>query len=144
MTSYARIPSVSEQQENAFQLNARSSSCKSNLKRTRFKQGRAIGCQQNEDSRTSGPRLGTLFFFFFCFLCLFFSCFKPKFYFLAICISCISLQYFRISEENEMWWSLFLRIITNIRVTFQSRQSNIEAANFFSSSTPISAIEVHK
>ena len=43
-----------------------------------------------------------------------------------------------------MWWSSFYRIVPNSRVIFQSRQSNIEAAKLFSSSTPIFAIEVHK
>ena len=34
--------------------------------------------------------------------------------------------------------------IPNSRITFQLRQPDIEAANLFSSSTPISTIEVHK
>ena len=47
---------------------------------------------------------------------------------------------------KKMWWNSFFRIIPNSCVTFQTRprQSNIEAADFFSSSTPISATEVHK
>ena len=50
--------------------------------------------------------------------------------------------------KKKMWWSSFFRIIPletlALQCTFQSRQSNTEAPNFFSSSTPISAIEGHK
>ena len=44
-------------------------------------------------------------------------------------------------ENKKMCLELLFRIIPNSRVIFQS---TIEVANFFSSSTPIFAIEVHK
>ena len=65
----------------------------------------------------------------------FFLSFNPNSDFLQFASAVYRYNIFRYKEN------VVELIFPNSRVTFQSRQSNIEAANLFSNSTLISAIE---
>ena len=78
----------------------------------------------------------------FLFFCLFFFILTQILISRKFASAVYRYNIFRYKEnKKEMWWSSFFRVIPNSRVTFQSRQSYIEAANFFSSSTPIQVLQ---